>query len=199
MFNSLYGKLTHKGADTVYLLGPSGIEWDITVSSKTLGALPGTGNDCRLFTYLLHREDAVKLYGFISDDERLFFLELLKVSGVGPKQAMKMLSSVTVDQLSVALDRDDVDLLSGIPGVGKKTAQKILLALRGKLVRGEETASSENHRFGDIINALSDMGFDYKKAQKAVDELLKNPDIKNIKEDELEKFLFKQAIVMLST
>lgn len=199
MFNSLYGTLTHKGAENVFLLSPSGIEWDITVSTKTLGALPGNGEECRLYIYLLHREDAVKLFGFSSSDERLFFLELLKVSGIGPKQAMKMLSSVTVDQLAEALDRDDVELLAGIPGIGKKTAQKILLALRGKLVRTEEEIPEEKHRFGDIVNALSDMGFDRRKAQKAVDEVLKNSDTKNMKEDELEKYLFKQAIVMLST
>ena len=199
MFNSLSGTLTYKGIDCIYLLNSCGMEWDISVSAKTLAKLPEVGAECKVYIYYLHREDAVKLYGFASQEERAFFLELNKVNGIGPKQAMKMLSSISAKQMSEALDKDDVDLLSDIPGVGKKTAQKIMLALRGKLILDEQPASQGNPKFGDIVNALSDMGFDYKKALKAVEEVLKSSDIKNMKDDELEKEVFKRAIVLLST
>ena len=201
MFNSLSGKLTYKGIDNIYLLNSCGIEWDITVSAKTLQALPPVGDECQIYTYYLHTENMVKLYGFFSKDERTFFLELNKVNGIGPKQAMKMLSSISARQMSEALDKDDVALLSGIPGVGKKTAQKLMLAMRGKLVMDEEltAAPAGNPKFADIVNALSDMGFEYKKALKAVEEVAKSSDIMNMKEDEREKEIFKRAIVLLST
>ncbi|MBO7093737.1 MAG: Holliday junction branch migration protein RuvA [Spirochaetia bacterium] len=201
MFNSLSGTLTYKGIDNIYLLNSCGIEWDITVSAKTLQALPPVGDECQVYTYYLHTENMVKLYGFFSKDERTFFLELNKVNGIGPKQAMKMLSSISAKQMSEALDKDDVALLAGIPGVGKKTAQKLMLAMRGKLVMDEELAAAPtgNPKFADIVNALSDMGFEYRKALKAVEEVAKDSDIMNMKDDEREKEIFKRAIVLLST
>ncbi|MBQ3320505.1 MAG: Holliday junction branch migration protein RuvA [Spirochaetia bacterium] len=201
MFNSLSGTLTYKGIDNIYLLNSCGIEWDITVSAKTLQALPPVGDECQVYTYYLHTENMVKLYGFFSKDERTFFLELNKVNGIGPKQAMKMLSSISAKQMADALDKDDVALLSEIPGVGKKTAQKLMLAMRGKLVMDDDIAAAPagNPKFADIVNALSDMGFEYKKALKAVEEVAKNSDIMNMKDDEREKELFKRAIVLLST
>ncbi|MBO7429467.1 MAG: Holliday junction branch migration protein RuvA [Spirochaetia bacterium] len=201
MFNSLSGTLTYKGIDNIYLLNSCGIEWDITVSAKTLQALPPVGDECQVYTYYLHTENMVKLYGFFSKDERTFFLELNKVNGIGPKQAMKMLSSISARQMSEALDKDDVALLAGIPGVGKKTAQKLMLAMRGKLVMDEELAAAPagNPKFADIVNALSDMGFEYRKALKAVEEVAKDSDIMNMKDDEREKEIFKRAIVLLST
>ena len=201
MFNSLSGTLTYKGIDNIYLLNSCGIEWDITVSAKTLQALPPVGDECQVYTYYLHTENMVKLFGFFSKEERTFFLELNNVNGIGPKQAMKMLSSISAKQMAEALDKNDVALLSGIPGVGKKTAQKLMLAMRGKLVMDEElvAAPAGNPKFADIVNALSDMGFEYKKALKAVEEVAKNSDIMNMKEDEREKEIFKRAIVLLST
>ncbi len=201
MFNSLSGTLTYKGIDNIYLLNSCGIEWDITVSAKTLQALPPVGDECQVYTYYLHTENMVKLYGFFTKDERTFFLELNKVNGIGPKQAMKMLSSISSKQMAEALDKDDVALLAGIPGVGKKTAQKLMLAMRGKLVMDDEltAAPAGNPKFADIVNALSDMGFEYKKALKAVEEVAKNSDIMNMKDDEREKEIFKRAIVLLST
>ena len=201
MFNSLSGTLTYKGIDNIYLLNSCGIEWDITVSAKTIQALPPVGDECQVYTYYLHTENMVKLFGFFSKEERTFFLELNNVNGIGPKQAMKMLSSISAKQMAEALDKNDVALLSGIPGVGKKTAQKLMLAMRGKLVMDDElvAAPAGNPKFADIVNALSDMGFEYKKALKAVEEVAKNSDIMNMKEDEREKEIFKRAIVLLST
>ena len=201
MFNSLSGTLTYKGIDNIYLLNSCGIEWDITVSAKTLSALPPVGDECQVYTYYLHTENMVKLYGFFTKDERTFFLELNKVNGIGPKQAMKMLSSISAKQMAEALDKDDVALLAGIPGVGKKTAQKLMLAMRGKLVMDEEliAAPAGNPKFADIVNALSDMGFEYKKALKAVEEVARDSDIMNMKDDVREKEIVKRAIVLLST
>lgn len=198
MFNSLSGLVTHKGAEDVCLLNSSGIEWDIAVSAKTLAMMPEEGTECRLFIYFLHREDSMKLYGFFTEDERSCFLELLKVNGIGTKQAMKMLSSVTVEQLVKALDKEDLAVLSGIPGIGKKTAQKILLSLRGRLVSPAEEPETKS-KYSDIVNGLADMGFDYKQTVKVVEQIMRDPEMQNLDAGELEKAVFKQAIVLLSS
>ena len=132
MFNSLTGEITFKG-DERLCVQTGGVEWDITASRRALDRLPPVGQVARIYTHLVHREDAMRLYGFSDQAERALFLDLQKVEGVGPRGALKMLSGVDREQFSQALDRDDVDALSAVPGVGRKTAQKIILTLKGKL------------------------------------------------------------------
>ena len=131
MFNSLTGEITYKGEERL-CLQTGGVEWELVVSRRALDRLPKVGEVARVFTHLVHREDIMRLYGFCDNAERSLFLDLLKVEGVGPRGALKMLSGVDREQFTQALDRDDVDALSTVPGVGKKTAQKIILALKGK-------------------------------------------------------------------
>jgi Holliday junction DNA helicase RuvA len=137
LWNSIRGVVTHIGADSLYLEN-HGMEWEMEVSSTTLTQVPRDGKEVRIYTYLQHKDDMMKLYGFITPAEKRLFISLTSVSGVGPKLALKMLSGMKADELIVCLDREDVDNLCRIPGLGKKTAQKIILQLRGKLTGDDE-------------------------------------------------------------
>ena len=165
MFNSIYGTITHKD-DSKIFIELNGIEWQIYMPFNSITKLPQTGEAARVYTYLQHSQDSMQLFGFASPRERILFLDLLKVGGIGPRQAVKILSGVEVDNFIRQLDDNDVDALTRLPGLGKKTAQKIILTLRGKLSFEEdsEQASADS----DIVNALVDMGFDRKSAESAV-------------------------------
>lgn len=198
MINSISGIITGKDESSVFI-ETNGIEWQILMPFNSITKMPKSGEEARVLVYLHHREDVMQLYGFSDKRERSLFFDLLKVGGIGPKQAVRILSGIEVDTFIKQLDENDVDALTRLPGLGKKTAQKIVLTLRGKLSFNEETSSSGSH--GDIINALTDMGFDRKKAEsavrKAADELSASSDSGN--SADFEKDLFKKAIVMLSS
>jgi Holliday junction DNA helicase RuvA len=159
--------------------------------------LPAVGETARIYLHLHHKEDIMQLYGFSESRERSLFLDLLKVAGIGPKQAVRMLSGTEVDLFIKQLDDNDVDALTRLPGLGKKTAQKIILALRGKLSFEEETMQPQAD--SDIINALVDMGFDRKKAETAVRKAVEEISPEGIPEAEKEKAVFRRAIILLSS
>ncbi|MGA2641173.1 MAG: Holliday junction branch migration protein RuvA [Spirochaetia bacterium] len=191
MFNSLTGEITFKG-DERLCVQTGGVEWDLTASRRALDRLPPVGQVARIYTHLVHRDDAMRLYGFCDQAERALFLDLQKVEGVGPRGALKMLSGVDREQFAQALERDDLDALSAVPGVGRKTAQKIILTLKGKLTPlGESQSRSAEH---DIATALVGMGFDRKTAREAVASALKALAGRKLKGEELERELFKQAL-----
>lgn len=196
MIRSITGELTEKGPDHLCLLSPAGLEWDITIDSRTAAALPPVGETVRLPVYLHHREDVMLLFGFSTETERRLFMDLLRVSGIGPKQAVKILSGMRAGDFIRCLEEGDVAALSGIPGLGKTTAQKVILALRGKLSlpKEEETGGS-----ADLVRALVDMGFDKKKAEGAVDKASREAEEHGIPEDDREKEILKMAIVRLSS
>jgi Holliday junction DNA helicase RuvA len=191
MFNSLTGEITFKG-DERLCVSTGGVEWELTASRKALEKLPPVGKVARVYTHLVHRDDAMRLYGFSDQAERALFLDLQKVEGVGPRGALKMLSGVDREQFSAALDRDDLDALSAVPGVGKKTAQKIILTLKGKLtpIGDAPSRSAED----DIAEALVSMGFDRKVAKTAAAAALKSMAGRNLKGEELERELLKLAL-----
>ena len=191
MFNSLTGEITFKG-DERLCVQTAGVEWELTVSRRALERLPAIGQVARIYTHLVHRDDAMRLYGFSDQAERALFLDLQKVDGVGPRGALKMLSGVDREQFSQALDRDDLDALSAVPGVGRKTAQKIILTLKGKLTPiGENPSRSAED---DIATALVGMGFDRKTAKAAATAALKAMAGRDLKGEELDRELFKQAL-----
>ncbi|MDR1316525.1 MAG: Holliday junction branch migration protein RuvA [Spirochaetales bacterium] len=195
MINSLTGILTGKGAGRFYL-ETSGLEWEIESSYTTISALPAEGGCVKVFTYLYHREDSMRLFGFFSEEERFLFLDLMKVNGIGPKQALRILSSTNVEFFSRILEDGDAAALSRIPGLGVKTAQKIILALKGKLTFREETGQTEQS--GDLVLALEDMGFDRKKAATVIKALTDELGAEGLVGAELEKECFRQAIIRLS-
>ncbi len=196
MFNSLYGTITHKD-DTKIFLELNGIEWQIYMPFNSITKLPHSGENARVYTYLQHSQDTMQLFGFAEARERVLFLDLLKVGGIGPKQAIKILSGIEVDSFVKQLDDNDVDALTRLPGLGKKTAQKIILALRGRLSLEEEhTAKAAD---SDIVNALVEMGFERKAAEAAVKAAAEEDEAKNAAEAEKEQIIFRRAIIMLSS
>jgi Holliday junction DNA helicase RuvA len=138
------------------------------------------------------------LFGFSSRDERMLFHDLLRVGGIGPKQAIRILSGMSVEQFVSSLDADDVDGLSSIPGLGKKTAQKIILTLRGRLTVTEDEDDTEVP-FADIIAALADMGFDRQSASKVVKKCSTDVGESKLSPEEKEKEILRRAIVSLSS
>lgn len=206
MFNSLRGIITEKHTDVLYL-STDGIEWDITVPSLDIERLPPVGEEARVFVWLYHREDQMRLFGFASTERRSTFLELMKVEGIGPRQAVKILSGIDQKDLEAALENEDIARLEAVPGLGKKTAQKMILALKGKLARPAPSASlPASHE--ELVNALADMGYDRKAAAEAVaaaaaqisaEGAASAGAVQPLSAAEREKRIFKQAIVMLSS
>ena len=197
MFNSITGELRFKDTERVFLQ-TGGLEWDILSSRTSINRLPEPGETVTIFVHLYHREDQLKLYGFATPAEKHLFLDLLKVQGIGPKQAVKILSGIKVMHFVEALESEDIDALSSLPGIGKKTAQNILLKLKGKLtVRAGAGISLEE----DLVNALNGMGFERRTAVTAVKAAVRKlgPAKDGLSREELERELFKKAIAQLSS
>lgn len=202
MFNSIRGTITEKAADGVYILS-GGIEWDIAVPATDAGRLPPPGEEGRVFVWLYHREDQMKLYGFAGEERRATFLELLKVEGIGPKGALKIMGGIGQEDLERALETEDLARLEAVPGLGKKTAQKMILALKGKLAAAKAVPASP---YGDLAEALAGMGYDRRSAAEALaraDAELTASDAGGgntggIHADDRETALFKKAILYLS-
>ncbi|MDR2402550.1 MAG: Holliday junction branch migration protein RuvA [Spirochaetaceae bacterium] len=195
MFNSIRGIITEKFEDTLYILS-GGTEWDISVPSTDLSSLPPAGEEGRVFTWLYHREDQMRLFGFADPLRRGTFLELLKVEGIGPRGALRIMGGIGQEELEQALEAEDLARLEAVPGLGKKTAQKMILALKGKLARGP-AASGTVSAYGELTEALVGMGYDRRSVAEALAaaEAALPPGIGGA---EKEKALFKQAIVLLS-
>ena len=193
MFNSIRGIITEKLADTVRV-ETGGVEWDIAVPSTDLSALPPIGEIGRVFIWLYHREDQMRLFGFANERRRATFLELLKVEGVGPKGALKIMGGIGQEELEAALENEDLSRLEAVPGLGKKTAQKMLLTLKGKLTFSKETAAGPH---AELAEALAEMGYDKRAAIEALTRAESSLPA-NITSEEKEKLLFKEAIVNLS-
>jgi Holliday junction DNA helicase RuvA len=193
MFNSIQGVITEKISDTLRILS-GGVEWDISVPATDLGRFGEPGEKGRAFVWLYHREDQMKLYGFADEKRRATFLELLKVEGIGPKGALKILGGIGQEELENALEAGDLARLEAVPGLGKKTAQKMILALKGKLAPAHAAAGTP---YGELAEALTDMGYDRRAAAEALDKAAARlpPGLEG---EEKEKLLFKEAIVHLS-
>lgn len=202
MFNSISGTITGKNILTLYV-ETNGIEWDIMVPELDLETFGHVGSPARVYTWLYHREDQMRLFGFSSVAQRNLFLDLLKVDGIGPKQAVKILSSIPGERLEAALEGEDLAALEQAPGIGKKTAQKMILALKGKLTTFESVSSKKDALPGehdDVAQALADMGFDRRRAAEVIGTIAKELAAEGIVGREtLEKELFRRAIVALSS
>ena len=195
MFNSIRGIVSGKGSDVVFLLSGD-IEWDIAMPAGDIQGLI-LNREYRVFTWLYHREDQMRLFGFTDERRRSTFLELLKVEGIGPKGALKILSGIGQEDLELALENGDLARLEVVPGLGKKTAQKMVLALKGKLVQSQDVFISSSSPYNDLVEALVAMGYDRRIAAEALAkaEAAVSADMAD---GEREKLLFKEAIVYLS-
>lgn len=176
MFSYIRGKLTEANENQV-TLETGGIGYSITVSGNTASKLPLPGTDTMLFLYLQVREDEVGLYGFISREEKEMFLKLIQITGIGPKAAIGILSGMSPDKLAIAIVTADVKAISRIKGVGKKTAERMVLELKEKLAAEDiEFYGSSDEPGGlmqDAINALRTLGLTQAEAVKAVEPAMK--------------------------
>lgn len=209
MINAIVGQLVCVSSQSAILLGGS-VEYELVISSQTatrLSNLQGSErSNVRLLAYLQHKEDSMTLFGFSDEEERRLFLELIKVNGIGPRQAMKILSGVRVRDFISALDANDINFLSKIPGLGAKTSQKIILALRDTLVfthedaKPQNVASGNSKKYQDIIDALVEMGYDKKKVLECIASILKDNEayVQSHSQSAVEELLFRSAIVALS-
>jgi holliday junction DNA helicase RuvA len=172
MIAALRGTLLDIGTDYA-VIEAGGVGYQVWAPRGVLGQLPGVGEEARLHTYLLVREDALILYGFSNLAERAFFELLLSVTGVGPKVALSLMSSVALDQLQLAIASENVQVLSQVPGIGKKTAARLILELKGKLDRTALPAMALPGESGGRVNVevqevLQSLGYSAAEAQSAV-------------------------------
>lgn len=157
MIGRLRGVIVDRGLDAI-VLEVGGVGYLVAVTPRTLSDLPGVGEEVVLHTHLHVREDQLALFGFGTTSDKELFGMLLGVSGVGPKVAMAILATMTYEQLSVVVASDDVPALTAVPGIGKRSAQKLLLELKPKMdVLGD--VSTVTGAIGEVREALEGLGY----------------------------------------
>lgn len=179
MIGRLTGILLEKNPPQI-LLDVQGVGYELDVPMSTFYNLPALHEKVVLHTQFVVREDAQLLYGFLTHEERIAFRQLLKISGVGPKLALSVLSGLSLNDLAAAVANKDAGRLTKIPGVGKKTAERLLLELQGKfVVTGvNATSSTITHSANnDIVNALQALGYNEKEADWAAKQLPKDANV----------------------
>ena len=181
MISRLTGKLVEKTPPQI-VIDVNGVGYEADVSMQTFYNLPPLGETVQVFTQLVVREDAHLLFGFATTEERKTFRQLIKVSGIGAKTALGILSAMTADELAQAVAEEDVKRLSSVPGIGKKTAERMVLELRGKLITHTVTdglfvAPSENDETNDIVSTLLALGYNEREAKAAVKGIPKGTDV----------------------
>ncbi len=173
MIGRISGVLLEKNPPQI-LVDANGVGYDVEVSMSTFYNLPATGERVTLFTHLQVREDAHLLYGFGSDSERRVFRQILKISGVGARTALAVLSGLSIGELIETVSAQETGRLVKIPGVGRKTAERLLLELKDKLVADFApgvAAPRARPASSDILNALAALGYSEREAQGAVKQL----------------------------
>ena len=171
MIGRLTGTLAEKSPPQL-LIDVNGVGYEVDVPMSTFNNLPGLGERVTLLTHFVVREDAQLLFGFLTHDERATFRLLVKISGVGPRMALSILSGLSINDLAQAVSLQDGARLVKVPGIGKKTAERLLLELKGKL--GDSLAapvSVGNAAQGDILQALLALGYSDREAAAALKAL----------------------------
>lgn len=173
MIGRLHGKLLEKAPPQI-LIDVSGVGYEVDVPMSTFCNLPDIGSDVTLLTHFVVREDAMLLYGFATAAERQTFRALIKISGIGPRIGLAVLSGMSTGDLAAAIEEGNLGLLTRIPGIGKKTAERLILELKGKLVpeaNGSSTPAASGAARNDITSALVALGYSEREAQSAVKKL----------------------------
>ena len=179
MIERVKGIIEKKGSNYVILV-VNGIGLEINMSINALESLPQTGKEVQVLTFLNVREDLLELYGFVNRFERQTFLLLTSISGIGPKLALTILSGVSTDSLKNSIIAGDVPSLTRIPGVGTKTAKRIIIELKEKFITidsnqlGIAEDKQISNLFRDVINALVALGYKENHAKKICAELEKD-------------------------
>lgn len=180
MYHHLTGNLIEKTA-TKIVVDVNGVGYEIRIPVSTFSKLPALGERVRILTHFHVREDFQALFGFYTAEERELFRMLLSVSGIGPKMALTLLSGVTIPELKQAIIQGSLLVLTSIPGIGKKTAERLIVELREKVVlEGEEAAASGRAQVNpetvlaeDSMRALVELGYRKQDAKAAVEKALK--------------------------
>ena len=173
MIGKLTGTLLEKSPPQV-LVDCHGVGYEVSVPMSTFYNLPALGEPVTLLTHFVVREDAQLLYGFATAPEREAFRQLIKISGVGPRTALSVLSGMSVGELSQAITAQEAGRLVKVPGIGKKTAERLLLELKGKVVAsaaGAGSAPAVASPADDVVNALLALGYSEKEAAAACRDL----------------------------
>ncbi|MBP6901987.1 MAG: Holliday junction branch migration protein RuvA [Burkholderiaceae bacterium] len=173
MIGRLSGTLAEKSPPQV-LLDVNGVGYEVDVPMSSFYNLPALGERVVLLTHQVFREDAQQLFGFLTAEERATFRQLIKISGIGPKMALSLLSGLSVAELTQAVTQQQVGRLVKVPGIGKKTAERLLLELKGKLgpelaLAGGAAVASDAQ--ADIVQALIALGYSEKEAAAALKTL----------------------------
>jgi holliday junction DNA helicase RuvA len=177
MIAHLRGKLLAKHPNQA-VVETAGVGYDVTISVPTFSDLPAVGGDVALHIHTHVREDVIALYGFLRPSEKLLFEKLITVSGIGPKLAITILSGMAADEMVGAIRGNDVVRLTRIPGIGKKTAERMVLELRDKLPQAGPAMApavpAMNATEEDVLSALLNLGYQRVAAEKALASATKN-------------------------
>ena len=173
------GKLVHKEATHV-VIDVNGIGYHVYISLATFGKIKDQ-EACMLFTYFHVKEDIQALYGFLSEVDKLFFMDLISVSGIGPSTGMIMQSSMSTDELKSAIIAENVETIQSVKGIGAKTAQRVILELKDKIKKegfsadsGQVMDSFDNKLRSEALSALVMLGINRSTAQKSIEVVLRN-------------------------
>ena len=189
MIAYLSGKLLEKSANSV-IVDVGGVGYDVSIPLSTFYELGEVGDDVQLCIYTHVREDAIQLFGFSSERDRDLYLKLISVQGVGPKSGITMLSGMNADEIIDAIRKDNLAKLTAIPGVGRKTAERLVIELRDKV--GELAASAaaapgsgpkpagESDAFDDALSALVNLGYQRNAAEKAIQDIRREGSDQNV-------------------
>ena len=178
MIASLKGKLESLGSDFA-VINVGGIGLQVYIPTSTLSTLGSVGGDVKLYTHLHLREDSATVYGFVSTEELELFKALINVSGLGPRMALAMLSAMDIEQLTMAIATGNAELLTGIPGIGKKMANRLVLELKDKIGAGLITAPAAQlaEENADVLAALTSLGYSASEATRALASLPRDQEL----------------------
>ncbi len=177
MIALLTGRLRRKAVDHL-IIDVSGVGYQVQTPLSTYYKLPDSGEEVTLHIHTHVREDTLSLYGFLGEEEKDLFLLLMGVSGIGPRLALGMLSSLSVTDIAQAIQASDDSKLCSIPGIGKKTAARLILELKDRMIQLSVTASTSDHRAAttdhreDALSALMNLGYKKQHAEEALKKVL---------------------------
>ena len=195
MIGMLKGRLAHKQPPQI-IVDCSGVGYEIETPMSTFLELPPLGKEVSLFTHLLVREDAQILYGFATEDEKLLFRTLLKVTGVGAKMALSILSAMSVSDFARCVQQEDAAMLTKIPGVGRKTAERLIIEMRDRLQKAAEglpavkRANAVDDARTEAFDALAALGY---KPQE-IKRLLSSMDTKDKSSEDIIRQALRHAV-----
>ena len=187
MIGSLRGKITSRRPDNV-VIDVNGVGYLVNVPLHILSNLPGEGHEVFLQIYTHVREDSIQLFGFTSEDQKKVFTTLLGISGIGPKMAMNILSGISHDDFLKAIEKEDVDMLCRVPGLGKKIAHRLILELREKL---PSSTGISDRVFEDALSALVNLGYKKNVAQEFLEKTYRKgtTDIESLLKETLKRLI----------